>query len=64
MYGVVRGSKNKLEILGCGMISSRYGIFDAEFCIRVLVGSQDVRVNLAGTKGRASHKIKTCYGAV
>ena len=29
MYGVVRGSKNKLEILGCGMISSRYGMHSA-----------------------------------
>jgi hypothetical protein len=36
----------------------------AKLYIRVLVGSQDVRVNFAGTKGRASLKIKTCYGAV
>ena len=26
MYGVVRGSKNKLEILGCRMILSQYGM--------------------------------------
>ena len=26
MYNVVRGSKNKFEILGCGMISCQYGM--------------------------------------